>query len=67
MAAPKDARKSGSKRFYSWRNENHWSVTTIIDGAIPKRALIYWAANEVAEYAIRAIGKDPDWLPPKKR
>lgn len=50
MSAPRNAGKRGSKRFYSWRGDNYWSVTTIIDGGIPKRALIHWAANEVSRY-----------------
>ena len=67
MAAPKRSAKRGSKRFYSWRGKNHWSVTTIIDGGIPKRALIYWSANEVAGYVVAnidevaaLIAKDPE-------
>lgn len=74
MTAPKNAttRKDG-KRFYSWRNENYWSVTTIIDGGIPKPALINWAKKYTAEYAVDnftaltelvAVGRDDavDWL-----
>jgi len=44
-------KKSGS-RFYTWRNDNFWSVTTIIGGGIPKPALVYWSANQVADFAL---------------
>lgn len=65
---PKNATEGkGGKRTYSWRNERFFSVTTIIGGALPKPALIYWSANEVAEYAVREVGGDDEWLPPKKR
>ena len=49
MAATKTTSPAG-QRFYTWRNDNYWSVTTIISGGLPKQALIYWAANQVAEY-----------------
>ena len=42
--------KSG-QRWYEWRGERYWSVTTILSGGLPKRALIYWSANEVANFA----------------
>ena len=42
--------KSGA-RWYDWKGERFWSVTTIISGGLPKRALIYWSANQVAEFA----------------
>jgi hypothetical protein len=29
-----------------------WSVTTLLGGGLPKRALMYWAAATVAEYAV---------------
>src|SRR3972149_2776886 len=44
-------------RFYTWRNENYWSVTTIISGGLPKQALIYWSANQVAEYVCDNLSK----------
>src|SRR4051812_22280409 len=67
MTAPKNARSKGGKRFYSWRNENYWSVTTIL-GALPKDALINWAKKYTAEYAVANIdtlttmlvGDEPD-------
>lgn len=52
MSPPRNATTSGSKRFYSWRNENYWSVTTIINGGVPKEALINWAKKFTAEYAV---------------
>lgn len=42
--------RASGKRFYTWREESFWSVTTIISGGLPKPALTYWAANEVAGY-----------------
>ena len=46
--------KSG-QRFYTWRNENYWSVTTILK-ALPKDALINWAKKYTAEYAVANLG-----------
>jgi hypothetical protein len=50
--APRNATtsKRTGKRFYTWRNENYWSVTTILQ-AVPKPALINWAKKFTAEYA----------------
>lgn len=51
MAGPRNATTAATgKRFYTWRSEPYWSVTTIIGGAIPKPALIHWSANEVASF-----------------
>jgi hypothetical protein len=33
----------------------HWSVTTLIDLGLPKQALIAWAANATADYAIENL------------
>lgn len=45
-------RARGGGRFYVWGpSERYWSVTTIIDGGIPKDALKWWAAKSVAEFA----------------
>lgn len=46
-------RASGGGRLYTWEGtgERYWSVTTIIDGGIPKNALKWWAARVVAEFA----------------
>lgn len=52
MAEPKQARTDSSgKRFYGWKGESYWSVTTILS-AMPKPALPVWAAKVVAEYAV---------------
>jgi hypothetical protein len=72
VSAPKNARSRGSQRYYSWRSENYWSVTTILQ-AVPKPALINWAKKFTAEYAVEhisalneLIAADPDgavdWL-----
>jgi hypothetical protein len=50
MPAPRNARSRGSQRYYSWRQENYWSVTTILQ-AVPKPALVNWAKKYTAEYA----------------
>jgi hypothetical protein len=61
------------QRFYTWRGERYWSVTTIIGGGVPKPALINWAKKFTAEYAVEhfeafktLIADDPDgaveWL-----
>lgn len=52
--APRGAsRAHGGGRLYTWERtgERYWSVTTIIDGAIPKNALKWWASRVVAEFA----------------
>jgi len=52
MTAPRNAANAGGKRFYSWRNERYWSVTTIINGGLPKPVLVNWAKKFTAEYAV---------------
>lgn len=52
MTAPRNAASAGSKRFYTWRNEKYWSVTTIINGGLPKPVLVNWAKKFTAEYAV---------------
>lgn len=50
---PRNATTSkGGSRFYSWRNEQYWSVTTIIGGGVPKPALLPWGIKMVAEAAV---------------
>lgn len=49
---PKTATTRGGKRFYSWRNENYWSVTTI-QGAIAKPALLPWGIKATAEGTVK--------------
>lgn len=44
------------KRFYTWRDEAYWSVTTIL-GAMPKPALLPWGIKSVAEAAVAATAK----------
>jgi hypothetical protein len=45
----------GGKRFYTWRDETYWSVTTIIGGGVPKPALLPWGIKMVAEAAVDSI------------
>jgi hypothetical protein len=53
VSAPAGARREGSKRFYPWRGASYYSVTTIIDGGVPKYALKAWGIKMVAEGVIR--------------
>lgn len=46
-----------SGRFYTWKDEQFWSVTTIIGGGVPKPALIGWAAKYTAEFTAEHIEK----------
>lgn len=58
MSNPKRATTSpGGSRWYDWRGERFWSVTTIINGGTPKPALINWAKKFTAEYACDNIEK----------
>ena len=58
MTSPKQATTARSgQRYYTWRNERYWSVTTIISGGVPKPALINWAKKFTAEYACDNIKK----------
>jgi hypothetical protein len=60
MTAPKNATTGrGGKRFYSWHNENYWSVTTIIGGGVPKPALLPWGIKMVAEAAVEMANELP--------
>lgn len=53
MTSPRNATTSKSgTRFYSWRNEKYWSVTTILSGGLPKPALLPWGIKSVAEGAV---------------
>lgn len=58
---PPNARQVSRGRLYEWRTaglpfddqpERFWSVTTIIKGALPSRALQEWGMREVASYAV---------------
>jgi hypothetical protein len=73
VTSPRNASSRGGKRFYSWRDESFWSVTTIISGGLPKPALINWAKKFTAEFAVSnfealtaLVESDPDgavdWL-----
>lgn len=48
----------GGGRYYHWPTpdregvQTFWSVTTIIDGGVPKAALKKWAARESAKFAV---------------
>lgn len=54
MSAPKAARTTSRGRTYVHPQtaETAWSVTTLLGGGLPKRALMYWAAGMVAEFAV---------------
>jgi hypothetical protein len=39
------------QRYYTWRGQNYWSVTTIIKGGLPMPALLNWGIKMVAEGA----------------
>lgn len=74
MTVSKKTSLATGKRFYTWRDEAYWSVTTIL-GALPKPALLPWGIKMVAEAAVDAtqkgilgpmVASDPDgairWL-----
>jgi hypothetical protein len=46
-------------RYYEWRAEDgkFWSVTTIVNGGLPKPVLVNWAKKYVATYAVENISK----------
>lgn len=52
MTSPKSATTRGGKRFYSWREDNYWSVTTILT-AIAKAALLPWGIKATSEGAVK--------------
>jgi hypothetical protein len=39
-------------RWYIWKRDRFWSVTTIISGGLPKPVLVNWAKKFTAEYAV---------------
>jgi hypothetical protein len=47
VTEPRRARKSGSKRYYSWRDENYWSVSVVKD-ILPKVWLVPWTKKWMA-------------------
>lgn len=60
MSGPKHARKTWTTKGRTYQHprtgETAWSVTTIIDGGLPKKQLVGWAAREVAEFAVANHG-----------
>jgi hypothetical protein len=68
MTSPRNAttKPATGKRFYSWRGEAYWSVTTIIGGGIPKPVLVNWAKKFTAEYAVDNFDKLTKLLEPDK-
>jgi hypothetical protein len=46
-------------RYYEWRAEDgkFWSVTTIVNGGLPKPVLVNWAKLFVARYAVENFSK----------
>jgi hypothetical protein len=65
MTSPKNATTARTgQRYYSWRGENYWSVTTILGGGLPKPALINWAKKFTAEYAVDNLTKLATLLEP---
>jgi hypothetical protein len=57
----------GGDRYYTWRQENFWSVTTIIKGGTPKWSLINWAKKFTAQYAIDNYAKLGHMLEPNPK
>lgn len=54
--SPRNATTSGGQRYYTWRGEKFWSVTTIIGQGLPKgEVLVNWAKKFTAEYACANI------------
>lgn len=52
------ARADGSHRYYLWGDppEGYWSVTTVIDGGVPKY-LVPWAAKVIADMIVADLGE----------
>lgn len=73
VRGPKIERAGQGGRFYVWKKNRYWSVTTIISGGLPKPVLVNWAKKVTAEYAVehleslnQLVADDPkgaiDWL-----
>ena len=60
MANPSNARSTKSGRVYQWGKEEFDSVTTILNGGVPKPALTNWASKSAAQFA---VDKSELWLP----
>ena len=39
-------------RTYTWGDDSFPSVTTLLGDGVPKKALTYWAANQVSQYVV---------------
>lgn len=57
--SPRKVTTRRGQRYYEWRGEKYWSVTTIINGGVPKPQLVPWAIREVAEGAVAMIDTLP--------
>lgn len=44
------------RRFYTWKDERFWSVTTLIGLGVPKYAIAPWSAKVVAELVAADLG-----------
>jgi hypothetical protein len=53
---PRNATTGSGGRYYTWRKEKFWSVTTLISQGLPKgEVLVNWAKKFTAEYACANI------------
>jgi len=52
-AQPRNSRREGSQRWYDWRGQRFYSVTTMLDVALRRHGLEKWNRNKVAEAVIR--------------
>lgn len=56
MSSPVLARTDDAgERFYTWKGETFWSVTTLIAGGVPKYGLPLWYGKTVAELVVADI------------
>lgn len=53
--SPANATSNRTGRFYDWKGERFWSVTTVI-GCLNKPAIPAWAAKRAAEFAVEQSG-----------
>jgi len=51
VSPPQKVTLPSGKRWYDWRGERYWSVTTITSQGVPKPALLPWGIKCVAEGA----------------
>jgi hypothetical protein len=53
--APRNSRSAGNRRYYDWRGERFWSVTTLTKGGLPEGyGLAKWKRYSVARGAVEA-------------